>query len=112
MPNRTASLRSSLPNLNCTLDPGIKEEAPGQVLLSLSHSPVLFFLLIEKAAFPHRGDISITIVGQYYPMWSTLSGHSRDNSEEQILDPVALTEWFLTVATEDNKEFRDSITSS
>lgn len=45
------------------------------------------------------------------PTLSTLSGHSRDNSEGQILVPIALIKGFWTVATGHNEEFRDSITS-
>lgn len=62
VPNSTVPLRSSLPDLGCALDLGKKLEAPGQVLLILSHSPVLLFLLKEKAAFsPLRGDTYPTL---------------------------------------------------
>lgn len=110
VPNSTVSLRSSLPDLGRALDLEKKLEAPGQALLILSHSPVLLFLLKEKAAFFHSGVTHIQHWAML-PTLSTLNGHSRDNSEGQIRVPIALIKRFWTVATGHNEEFRDSITS-
>lgn len=110
VPNSTVPFRSSLPDHSCALDLGKKLEDPGLILLILSHAPVLLFLLKEKAAFFHSGVTHIQHWAML-PTLSTLSGHSRDNSEGQIRVPIALIEGFWTAATGHNAERRDSITS-